>query len=319
MGIQSSTNILRVNNDLTTKAFNACPKVTASNEAEVRRVVHRPNSLCVNPTFEFNQKAGVYAECLINNVQDSLAETIAKMDAETQGGLGFQFSQNVADIKNQITQIAENKCKGLSATNKAKLEDIDTTACNFQFVQDATVKSACTINNMQKLANQVAVDQYAKATGWLSLGNLGALVAIILVVVIGGWLISSSTGKKKDDETKKGGGLSWNSMCEHLNTYKIYYILIFVILILIIIFIAYSKKPTKQITKKDMMNLGKSIKEAHQIAGIEPYYHVYFSPASDMTSSSDSSVINECYDNEPLYEMSVESDQKLEDFYQPLI
>ncbi len=232
------------------------------------------------------------------------------------GNLIFDISNILRKLESQI---AENKCKNSSATNKAKLEDIDTTACNFYFVQDASVKSACSINNLQKLANQVAVEQYAKATGWLSLGNFGALIAVILVVVIGGWLISKNTGGKKGSETKGGGGLSWQSTCDHLNTYKIYYILIFIILILIIVFIAYSKKPAKQITKKDMMNWGKSIKEAHQIAGIKPYYHIYFSPASDSTSSSDLSVINECYDNEPLYEMMVESDQKLDDFYQPLI
>lgn len=187
MGAQLSTNVSTVQNDLTTTAFNKCPKITASNTADLYKVKHHPQSTCKNSTFAIDQSAGVDANCLISNLQDSLASTLANMDAQAQGGFGIQASTNASDIKSQLTQKTENTCGTLSATNAANIEDIEVTACDFHIVQNATAKSACVINSLQKMANDVSVKQTAKTEG-LTLASLlfgnGAIGSIIMGIVV---------------------------------------------------------------------------------------------------------------------------------------
>jgi|SRR5579872_1233774 len=209
MGAQASTNISTINTDLTTQAYNQCPRVTVSNTVDMSKVNFLPNSTCKNPSFAIDQTAGVDANCLITNLQQSLASSIAGMDATTQGGFGFQASTNAANIQSQITQQTENSCGTLSSTNAANLQDVTVTACDFHIVQNATAKSACTLNSLQKLANTVSVQQSATAQGLtlasllFGYGGIGSIImGIVVLIIIAGLGYYLFGGESDEDKPK---------------------------------------------------------------------------------------------------------------------
>lgn len=218
MGGQAASSKSKVENDLVTKAFNSCPNVVASNTVNLSGVQFRPdlNPQCVNPKFEINQSAGVEADCVIKSLQDSLAETVSKMSAESQGGFGFQASQTVSDIKTQIEQITENNCGNQSATNVADIKDTLVTACDWHFVQNATAKSSCKLDSLQKLTNEVTSEQAATSTG-LTLASFftgyGGLTTIIMIIIIGGGLYGGYSYYQENEsgKTQSGGGMSMTS------------------------------------------------------------------------------------------------------------
>lgn len=217
MGASASTNKQSIQNTLTSEAYNSCPNITASNTANISGVSFKPNPGCVNPQFLVNQSAGIDANCLITSLQDSLAQTISKLDAKSQAGLGFSASTNVNDIKTQIKQMVKNTCGNQSSTNVANINDTIITACDFRIVQNATDQSSCSINALQKQVDSVAASAAANATGgsiWGDLfGSSNILKTVIIIVVIvaviaaiagGGYAIYRYQKNKKQTTNETG-------------------------------------------------------------------------------------------------------------------
>lgn len=221
MGAQASSNVSVEENDLVTQSFNNCPKITASNSLDISNVKIDAGK---NPNCKgggdvtFDQSAGVDASCLIKSLQNTTSDSLSKLDAKTQGGLGFQASSNVNDIQNQIQQKLNNDCGHLSATNAAKISDTTITACNFHFVQNATARTSCQINSLQDMANKVS-SQLTTDTSGLTLasflfGNsigIAIIVAVVLLVLVIVGVVIWAKFRKHGGikaEVKIGGGFS---------------------------------------------------------------------------------------------------------------
>jgi len=196
MGSQQSHSGQTMTTDITTSAFNTCPGSAISNEITLKNVDFRPdlNPMCngSNTSFVIDQKASIESECLISHLQDVTSDVIAKMDAEAQAGLGFSYSDNKNDISTQIDSKIENDCGSQSSEQKASLEDVVITSCQLKIIQDATLKSSCTINTLQTIANKASVESNSTSSGssiWgLLFGNgtswLLLIVAIIVILII---------------------------------------------------------------------------------------------------------------------------------------
>ena len=168
MGAQVSTNKQVIQTDIVTEAYNSCPNIAVSNTVNMQGVNFRPdlNPNCTGDTsFDISQTAGVDATCVITSMQDSLAKTLSTMDAEALGGLGFSGTSNILDIKNELSQKVENDCGNQSVTNVADIKDTTVTSCNMRVVQNASAKSSCTINSLQKIANDLEANSKSKAQG----------------------------------------------------------------------------------------------------------------------------------------------------------
>lgn len=211
MGAQASASRNTIENDFITKAYNKCPNVSANNEINLSGVQFRPdmNPMCKNPKFEINQSAGVEADCVVKNIQDTLAETVSKMSTQSQGGLGFQASASSSDIKTQIEQMVENDCGNQSASNKADISDTLVTACDWHFVQNATAKSSCAIDSLQQMSNKVSSQQDTAATG-LTLASFltgygGIMTAVVAIILISGLGYGTYTYYNENKESQQGG------------------------------------------------------------------------------------------------------------------
>jgi hypothetical protein len=224
MGAQASTNTSTVSTDIVSEAYNKCPSVTASNTLILSGVQHRPD---LNPKCDENsesiidQKAAIDANCLLSSLQDTLASTVSTMDATAQGGLGIQASTNVSDIKTSLTTKAESDCADLSTTNLADIKDTMITSCKWHVVQDASVKTSCVINNLQKMANQVEATESATAQGatlgsflfGYSSGSAIGMIILLLVIVGGGFAYYYYVYRKKDNAEECDGELDEDGNC----------------------------------------------------------------------------------------------------------
>lgn len=191
MGIGVSSNTTSNYTNLTSEAFNSCPTVTASNIVSIDNVKFQPDKLCYapgqpQPEATIDQNAGVNATCVITALQKSISQLVAEQTAAVQGGLGFQYSSNSSDIETQITQKLANSCGSQSSTNAASVSDTIITACQWHFVENATVQESCQINELQSIANSVSQKQDASTKGASVLGSLfGSTGGIIITVFIG--------------------------------------------------------------------------------------------------------------------------------------
>lgn len=173
--------------DITTQAYNACPKLTANSTLNISTVQFRPNPTCKTSAATFDSSAGLDATCLVNNLQNRLASALATLDTQTQKGFGIDTAANgisdVTDIKAQLTRQTEDVCGAKSTTNVVGIKDTVVTSCDWHFVQNATEKSACVTNALQKIANEVSVKQLTQSRGMtvkdLFLGD-GSMFAILL-------------------------------------------------------------------------------------------------------------------------------------------
>lgn len=211
MGAQASTNKTSTTNDLVTQAYNSCPNVSTSNSLVLKNVTHSPDPvLCAGKDtgFSLNQTAAVDANCVITSLQQNAADAISKLDATAQGGLGFTASTNINDINTQITNQLNNQCGSLSASNTINGENLTVTACNFSAVQNASLKSMCQINALQKTATAATTTSASTATG-LTLASfltgyspyIAIAIVAAVVIILGIWLYFKF-GKKKSDSNE---------------------------------------------------------------------------------------------------------------------
>ena len=209
MGAQVSTNKQVIQTDIVTEAYNSCPNIAVSNTVNMQGVNFRPdlNPNCTGDTsFDISQTAGVDATCVITSMQDSLAKTLSTMDAEALGGLGFSGTSNILDIKNELSQKVENDCGNQSVTNVADIKDTTVTSCNMRVVQNASAKSSCTINSLQKIANDLEANSKSKAQGstlaslLFGYGGIASIAMIIVVILIAVLIYYSFSGGKNEEK-----------------------------------------------------------------------------------------------------------------------
>jgi hypothetical protein len=84
-----------------------------------------------------------------------LARNLSVCDVRTRNRLGFSAANNITDILNQIQKKIDNKCKSKVQTNAANVSDTMVTACRWRFVKDSNDRSACIINTLQEMANEL--------------------------------------------------------------------------------------------------------------------------------------------------------------------
>jgi len=189
MGAGAAKNESRQVVNISAEVFNSCPRVSAVNSIDLNGVQFLPNDLCYGPglpkpKFSIDQTAGVEAECIISAMQNIISKTVAEQDAKTQNGLGFVFSENASDIETQLKTRMENDCSSASSENAASVSDTIVTACDWRFVQNASVKSSCIINSLQDLANDISLKQKADAKGASLADLLGGENMIIILVIV---------------------------------------------------------------------------------------------------------------------------------------
>ena len=192
MGAQVSTTVSETENEIITKSVNQCKRGVASNELYLQGFTHRAAPQCKNPTFSVEQSAVVDASCFINALQDNMANTIKNLSTTAQGGFGIQGATSIDRSKQLINAQLENICGGASSQNLVSHKDIETNACDVAFVQNASSKSKCEIEALQKAAIQTDTTMETGAKGAsisdLLFGSGMSLIiwAIVILVVLGG-------------------------------------------------------------------------------------------------------------------------------------
>lgn len=143
--------------DITTHAFNACPKLTANSTMDISSVQFRPNPTCQTSAATFDASAGVDSSCLVNSLQDRLVAELAILDSVTQQSFNLEPARDPANIKLQLSRQVDDACVDKSSTVSAAMKDTIITSCDWHFVQNATTKSACAANTLQEIANKLSV------------------------------------------------------------------------------------------------------------------------------------------------------------------
>ena len=141
--------------DITTQAYNDCPKLTANSTLNTSSVQFKPNPTCQTSIASFGPNAGVDSNCLVNSLYDRLYVELSALDSQTQKSYGY--SLDPANIKSQLTRQVIDTCINESSTVSAGIKDTIITSCDWHFVQNATKKSACVSNALQKIANELSV------------------------------------------------------------------------------------------------------------------------------------------------------------------
>lgn len=143
--------------DITTQAFSACPKLTANSTMDTSSVQFRPNPTCHTSAATFDSSAGVDSSCLVNSLQDRLSAELVVLDSVTQQSFGLEPTKDPTNIKLQLNRQVDDTCVDKSSTVSAAMKDTVITSCDWHFVQNATTKSACASNALQKIANKLSV------------------------------------------------------------------------------------------------------------------------------------------------------------------
>lgn len=264
MGASVSTSQTQVNNDFTSEDYASCGTTSSSNEVDLSQVTFSTAGLncpADSTGFSINQGASVNASCAITVLQKNLADSIAKLDTNTQTGLGFSYSQDSTDISNQITTKNTTKCGAASSSNIAKISQTQVTACDMAIIQDATDQQSCIINNMQDISAKTKATTTSTTKGGSIFGDLfgsssvGTWIALILclvfVVIIIILIISLvAEGKKAAAQAKAQRGGFWSlfenmtgpgSVLDSLNDHKMYAVLIALVLLGVILYLIWSQ------------------------------------------------------------------------------
>lgn len=188
MGAQLSTNIAKQTKELVNKSYNKCNTTTTGNTINLKNFKHNPGPECgSNSKTTISQVATADANCVIGALQDSVSSTIAKLKSESNGGFGIATATNISEQATKSLNNMTNECGKLSNNNKINSEDIEVTSCELNILQNASSKSKCEIEALQKIADKMATDMEASATGFLG-GTYGIIIFIVvgLVILLGG-------------------------------------------------------------------------------------------------------------------------------------
>lgn len=339
MGATVSTDVQRDITNVMNKAYNSCGTVSSATQADISGVTFNCLPNCPNPcTFEMDQTAAVEATCLIQNMQQGVAQVLSKQKAKTKAkwNLGWTISSNWKETDTNITNYLNNQCANASANVDAKITDTKITACGFKFVQGATAKQSCQINTIQNALANITSDQTSDVEGGgLSLPFLGGLIAIVVVVAIvgavAGIIYKKKKGKKgkakkktktasptetaqeespgtaETTETKETKETKETEEQDGGNGANDYSLLILGILGILFLFVLFIPSNGQKITNDDLSILNNKISEAQKIANQGPPTNVNYTNFALPDSRQESA------NPDPFEEPS------LEDFYKPLI
>lgn len=337
MGASVSTSSVTSENNIITKSTNSCGKTVASNVLNISGIKWNPPQYCGKESkFTVDQVAKVDADCFINSLQENLADSVAKLNAQAQTGLGVAVSTNVSDIKQSITSIVENECKGASSTNVVAAKDIESTGCQMQFFQNATAKSKCKIDALQKMAikSDTTADTTAAGANLGSLlfgswGGIGltSLIVLIVVGIIGYYLWSRSQNKaveEADADTEEDATDSEQKGGNFFNKKNYSITIIMILLVLVVVFVAFSNTSNNQLTVIDLANFQNKVAEAKQIAKLDTIsdtrsdidsvaYPNYDSYIRQSINPIPSNLMTQPYMSGPIYYDSLRT------YYEPLI
>jgi len=326
MGNSFSVNRQNINNDIAQTAISNCPQVQASSQVNIAGSTIGPSDFIAQQclaygqplTFNINQSSTVDSNCAIQNIQQGINNAIPKLDAKTKAGLfGTAISANDQEVQQAIKNKIEQSCGDYDSKDIVNITNSDIRTCSSIITQNATAKSECELNAYQNAANKVTASLSSSTEGFLS-GTTGIIVIILVICCVISIIAAAGYGyyaynKKqtgtvkttatKTEITKTGGNFGGNS----------WGIVIIGIVLLLLVFMFFSTKKSQPVTQTELNGLGKSIKNAHQIANVEN------SPSNYVSTPSDSPV------NSPICEevgqevRGVEDECGLDDFYKPLI
>ncbi len=99
----------------------------------------------------------VNAHCLITAMQEKLAQSLKNISSTSIAGLDLPGSSNEAESLQKIKQRLRNMCGNMSSTQKLDpTSDINISLCKIVYVQNATKKTKCEIEALQKALVQTA-------------------------------------------------------------------------------------------------------------------------------------------------------------------
>lgn len=185
MGATSSVALTKIDTDIMTKAISNCKSTTASNTADLKNITISPPEWCgIEASVMIGQQATIDAECVINNAQDLLSKTISTLSSDAKGGIGISSSISVQDIRKHINSVIDNKCSSVKSFNDLKIDGLTIKACKSSIIQTADAKSACRLENTQKLVDEIQAENKSTATGYNPFDSPGFVIFIIIVAVI---------------------------------------------------------------------------------------------------------------------------------------
>lgn len=327
MGASASTNVNTIRNNLQTSAIQGCPATTASNTINLSGLNYTEPAWCPanSPGINIQQVSEIDAQCFLGNLQSSVAQSVAQMDATAQAGLGLSASTNKSDIQNQISQKTTQTCAGQSTSNAVIGPGAVVSACQLQIFQNANDNNICQINATQNLADQVAVKQAAMAKGGSFFGDIfgsGILSTIFIIIIvlivlgiIGGIITAvvknrgSTTNTSTTSTAIKTGGADGFNLQNNKSL-----LVIIILIVLLIVAIIFNSSPTKTpINEQDIENLKQTINEAQRIAGIDA--------STPVTPEYTDEIIGDAVYYIPQYDDNFADidDGNLDDFYKPLL
>lgn len=167
--------------------------------------------------IQFTQRCTADASCYMNNSLDALVQAFqtAEADADAKPSMfpGLQVnvskSSTTTEIKNEMTQIMENICKG--TINQNITDNVvfatDSTLGNIGYLQEGNAFARCVMENTGRLTLQM--QQKGSATSRAGGTNaiiaaIVALVIIIILIVVGSRLLKKNSSEQKTGEGQDG-------------------------------------------------------------------------------------------------------------------
>ena len=210
MGATASTQMTDAANNLYASATSACTTTTAANTLNIdgSTLVTPPGC----PGINITQVASVNADCVLTNIEQSMANAILQNASTTSSGLGITVDTTVNDIETTINTQVASACQGASTTNMVNMTNSTIDACGIGIDQTATAQTACEINTtLDAIANydgsidtdasggSLVGDIFGSATNLLIFGAV--IIAIIIAAIVAIVIIKSKSKKHGADVT----------------------------------------------------------------------------------------------------------------------
>lgn len=187
MGASVSTNIQESKSDMVTEAYNKCASVNSTQSITLTDVEFTPPDTCKeDSTFNIEQKSSVNANCVISNLQKSVSDQLLKSSAKAQAGIGIAAALNSTNVETEVKNLVKNDCGDIVNGQTGKFEKLKIKSCKFYYIQEADLKTQCTLDSLQSTALKLTSIQDADAEG-ASLSSLlgtGGIVTMIIVAIL---------------------------------------------------------------------------------------------------------------------------------------
>lgn len=164
--------------------------------------------------IQFTQRCEADASCYMNNSLDALVQAFqaAEADADAKPSMfpGLQVnvskSSTTTDIRNEMTQIMENICKGKVEQNITDnvVYATDSTLGNIGYLQEGNAYARCVMENTGRLKLQMQQKGNATSRAGGTNAIIAAIVAVVIIIILIG--VGSRLLKKNSSEQKTGEG-----------------------------------------------------------------------------------------------------------------